>query len=182
MDITSNERAYDDADTTTIELEQGAPDTSMIPFDLVHRACQEMFADDLGKQQRTYWTYADDEGNMLFREHIAEFLRQSCSIRTLTYANIFITNGVSAMLEQLSTMFLQANDTVVVECPTYMYALDIFRDHHVRLVSCETDDDGLILDSNFIVNVLERVKLKMIYLIPSFQNPVNNRRRVTCSN
>ncbi|CAF3564760.1 unnamed protein product [Adineta steineri] len=157
--------------TTTIELDKGEPDTSMIPYDLVIKATEEIFADENGRNQGTYWGYPCYAGNIEFRQHIADFLRQTCSVSTLTFENIFITNGVSAILDQLCTMFLRAGDTVLVECPTYLYTLDLFRDHHVHIVSCSTDEDGLILDSTFVTDILERKKPKMIYLIPTFQNP-----------
>jgi len=168
-----NINSENETNTTTIELDKGEPDTSMIPFDLVSNATEEIFSDEIGKEQKIYWGYAEDAGNTEFRHHIAEFFRQTCSISTLSFENIFITNGVSAILDQLCTMFLRADDTVLVECPTYLYTLQIFRDHHLHIVSCPIDEDGLIVDSNFITNVLERTKPKMIYLVPTFQNPVN---------
>jgi 2-aminoadipate transaminase len=145
----------------------------MIPFDLLSKASQEIFADENGKQLQTYWSYAADEGNTELRHHIVNFLRHTCAISTLSYENIFITNGVSAILDQLCTMFLRAGDTILVECPTYLYALQIFRDHHLHIISYATDEDGLIIDSKFINDVLEKGKPKMIYLVPTFQNPVN---------
>jgi DNA-binding transcriptional MocR family regulator len=174
MDIDMEDRKSNKSDTTTIRLDKGEPDTTLIPFDMLSDASTEIFMDENAKQQRTYWVYAEDEGNTGLRHHIADFLHQTCAISTLSYENIFITNGVSAILDQICTMFLRAGDTVLVECPTYLYALQIFRDHHLHIVSYATDNDGLIMDSKFI-DVLERAKPKMIYLVPTFQNPVNIR-------
>ena len=173
MDIDLEDRTVDRSDTTTIKLDIGEPDMTMIPFDLLSNASQEVFADKDGKQKRTYWVYAEDKGNTDLRHHIVSFLHDACAIATLSYENIFITNGVSAILDQICTMFLRAGDTVLVECPSYMYALSIFRDHHLHIISYATDNDGLIIDSKFITDVLERTKPKMIYLVPTFQNPVS---------
>ena len=173
MDINLEDRTRHKSDTTTIKLDVGEPDASMIPFDLLGKATEEMFADAKGKEQRTFWGYAEDEGETEFRHHIVDFLRQSTGIATLSHENIFITNGVSAILEQICSQFLRAGDTVLVECPSYLYALQIFRDHHLHIVSYATDEEGIILDSTFISDVLERVKPKMIYLVPTFQNPVS---------
>jgi DNA-binding transcriptional MocR family regulator len=173
MDIDLEDRNENKSDTTTIRLDKGEPDSSMIPFDMLSKGSKEMFTDENTKQKRTYWVYAEDKGNREFRHHIVDFLRHTCAISTLSYENIFITNGVSAILDQICTMFLRAGDTVLVECPTYLYALQIFRDHHLHIVSYATDEDGLIIDSKFITDVLERAKPKMIYLVPTFQNPVN---------
>jgi DNA-binding transcriptional MocR family regulator len=173
MDIDLEDRNEDKSDTTTIKLHKGEPDTTMVPFHLLSKASQEIFADENGKQLNTYWTYAEDAGITELRHHIVNFLRHKCAISTLSYENIFITNGISAILDQLCTMFLRAGDTVLVECPTYLYALQIFRDHHLHIISYATDEDGLILDSKFISDALEKGKPKMIYLVPTFQNPVN---------
>jgi DNA-binding transcriptional MocR family regulator len=173
MDIEWEDRNRNRADTTIIQLGIGEPDSTLIPFDLLSQASQEIFADENGKKLRTYWVYAEDEGNIELRHHIVDFLRQTCAISTLSYENIFITNGISAILDQLCTIFLRAGETVLVECPTYLYALQIFRDHHLDIISYSTDKDGLIIDSKFIDDVLEKAKPKMIYLVPTFQNPVN---------
>lgn len=173
MDIDLEVRTINRSDTTTIKLDIGEPGTATIPYDLLSNASQEICADKNGRQQRTYWVYAEDEGNTDLRHHIVDFLHQTCAISTLSYENIFITNGVSAILDQICSMFLRPGDTILVECPTYLYALPIFRDHHLHIVSYPTDNDGLIMDSKFITDILERTKPKMIYLVPTFQNPVN---------
>ena len=174
MDVNLEDRHENKSDTMTIKLDKGEPDTTMIPFDLISQGSQEIFADEKGKMQRTYWGYAEDEGNSELRHSIVDFLRHSCGISTLSYENVFITNGVSAILDQICTMFLRAGDTILVECPTYSYALQIFRDHHFHIISYAMDDEGIILDQAFINDVLERAKPKMIYIIPTFQNPVGN--------
>lgn len=173
MDIGLENRNENQFDMSTIKLHKGEPDTTMIPFDILEKATQEIFADQNGRQQRTYWAYAEDKGNSELRHEVVNFLRHTCAISTLSHDNIFITNGVSAILDQICTMFLRAGDTILVECPTYSYGLQIFRDHHLHIISYSVDEEGLIIDSTFIHDVLERIKPKMIYLVPTFQNPVN---------
>ncbi|CAF3306668.1 unnamed protein product [Rotaria socialis] len=171
MDIGLEDRNENQSDTTTIKLHKGEPDETMIPFNLLEKATQKVFADEKGRHQRTYWTYGEDEGNTELRHQVINFLRHTCAIATLSYENIFITNGTSAILDQICTMFLRAGDTILVECPTYSYGLQIFRDHHLHIISYSVDDDGLVIDSTFINDVLERTKPKMIYIVPTFQNP-----------
>jgi hypothetical protein len=43
-----------ESNTTTIEL--------------VSKATEEIFADTIGRDKRTYWVYADDSGNTEFRQ------------------------------------------------------------------------------------------------------------------
>lgn len=171
MDIGLEDRNENESDTKTIKLHKGEPDATMIPFDLMQNAFGEIFADEKGKSQRTYWSYAEDEGNCELRHNVVHFLRQMCGISTLSYENIFITTGVSSVLDQICSMFLRAGDTVLVECPTYLYALQIFRDHHLHIISYSTDEHGLIIDQKFISEALEKAKPKMVYIVPTFQNP-----------
>lgn len=172
MDLNLEHRTLDRSDTNMIQLAIGEPDLSMIPLEMLSKATQALFADEVGKQQGTHWVYAPDEGRTDLRHRIVDFLHQACRISTLSYENVFITNGASAMLDQICKMFLRAGDAVLVECPTYLYALSIFRDHHLHIISYAMDDEGLVVDAKFI-EVLERAKPKMIYLVPTFQNPVN---------
>jgi hypothetical protein len=73
------------SNTTTVELDQGELDTSMISFDLVLNVTEKYL---LILSIITSWSdlYAGDVDNTEFR--------QACSIAILTVANMFITNGV----------------------------------------------------------------------------------------
>ena len=69
---------------------------------------------------------------------------------------------------------LDPGDTVLVEAPTYVAALHIFRSYQARILSLPIDDDGLDTDALAVrLGELahEGVRPKLLYLNPSFQNP-----------
>ena len=82
---------------------------------------------------------------------------------------------------------LDPGDTVLVEAPTYMMALHVFRGYEARIVAVDTDEEGL--DPDRLEQTLGElagagVRPKLFYVIPSFQNPsgrtlsAERRRRV----
>ncbi|CAF1135734.1 unnamed protein product [Didymodactylos carnosus] len=157
-----------------IDLKRGEPDKSLIPFDIIEKATIE----SLKERKPEMYIYGGD--HIRFRGHVLEFIKKNYSFpneTSLSTSNIFITNGISSCLDQLCVMYTKPDDTIIVEMPTYLYALNIFKDHHLNIVTCETDSNGLIIDEDFIA----RTKPKLIYIIPTFQNPsgflMDNERR-----
>jgi len=63
----------------------------------------------------------------------------------------------------------RAGDTILVENPTYFLALSIFADHGLRIVSIPVDHEGLDLD--VLEEKLKKHQPKLLYTIPTFQNP-----------
>jgi 2-aminoadipate transaminase len=83
---------------------------------------------------------------------------------------LMITSGGIEGLELLCKTFLDRGDTVAVEAPTYLGALQAFRGFEAQIVPVAMDADGLQVDE------LERVlaggaRPKLLYTIPDHQNP-----------
>ena len=60
-------------------------------------------------------------------------------------------------------------DTIVCEAPSFIGSLNAFKSYNVDLVGVELQDDGINLEK--LEEVLKEKKVKLIYLIPNFQNP-----------
>jgi 2-aminoadipate transaminase len=83
---------------------------------------------------------------------------------------LVVTSGAIEALELLGKSFLDPGDTVVIEAPTYLGAIQAFRSFEAPLVSVPLDEDGLEVDE------LERLladglRPKLVYTIPDHQNP-----------
>lgn len=83
---------------------------------------------------------------------------------------LLITSGAIEALELVGKSFLDRGDTVLIEAPTYLGAIQAFRSFEAELVAMAMDDDGLEVDE------LERllvagVRPKLLYTIPDHQNP-----------
>ena len=68
-------------------------------------------------------------------------------------------------------MCIRDRDVVICEEPSFIGALNAFRANNTRLKGVPMENDGM--DMNYLENVLKTEKrAKMIYTIPTFQNPM----------
>ncbi|HWQ52013.1 MAG TPA: PLP-dependent aminotransferase family protein, partial [Terriglobales bacterium] len=69
-------------------------------------------------------------------------------------------------------VFLDPGDVVLVESPTFVQTLETFQLMEAEIVACECDKDGFVLDK--LEADIIKYKPKLIYVIPTFQNPSGN--------
>jgi DNA-binding transcriptional MocR family regulator len=111
--------------------------------------------------------YGPAEGVSSFRGSLAELMRgRGASVST---EEILVTSGSQQALDLLARTFLDPGDTVVVEEPSYLGALQVFRATRARIVSVPVDENGMRVDR--LETLLARVSPKLIYTLPTFQNP-----------
>jgi 2-aminoadipate transaminase len=82
---------------------------------------------------------------------------------------VLITSGSQGTLDAIGKLLIAPGDSVAVEAPTYLGALQAFSPYEPEYQTLETDDDGLIPES--LEEVLKHKRVKFIYLVPTFQNP-----------
>lgn len=88
---------------------------------------------------------------------------------------ILITSGAQQALDLAGRALLDPGDIVLVERPTFMGALGVFRNCACRLVGVPMDDEGL--DTRALEETLAKLRtdalsVKFLYTIPNFHNPV----------
>jgi len=147
-----------------IDLGLGDPQLAMLPREMIQQAAQ----DRLSQEDCTYLQYGANQGDGYFRQSLAKFLGKGYGF-PVEAGELFITSGASMGLHLLCSLFTQAGDTVFIEEPTYMFALRIFADHGLRLIPLKVDEDGLVIES--LKEELVHYSPKILYLIPTFQNP-----------
>jgi 2-aminoadipate transaminase len=95
---------------------------------------------------------------------------------------VLITSGSQGTLDAIGKLLIAPGDSVAVEAPTYLGALQAFSPYEPDYQTLETDDDGLIPES--LEDVLTHRRVKFVYLVPTFQNPtgrslpLSRRRRI----
>lgn len=111
--------------------------------------------------------YSPAEGHEALRHEVKLYLKRQgidCNDDEL-----LIVSGSQQGIDLVSNTFVDPQDIVLLEEPTYFWALCNFRARQARCVGIPVDADGLQLD------VLERMltiqRPKLMYLMPSFQNP-----------
>jgi len=83
--------------------------------------------------------------------------------------NILITSGSQQAISLVAQRLLKAGDIVVVEKPTYTGALDLFAHLGLQVVEIPLDENGMQVEK--LENLLPEMHPKLIYTIPTFQNP-----------
>ncbi len=88
--------------------------------------------------------------------------------------NILVTVGGSQGIDLIGHLFVDPGDVVIVEAPTFIGALQTFRNLEADLHEVPLDGDGMHTDA--LAALLEQLKkegqrAKLIYTIPTFQNP-----------
>jgi 2-aminoadipate transaminase len=82
---------------------------------------------------------------------------------------LLITSGSQQALPLIATVLLEPGDTVLVEEPSYLAALQAFQLAGATVVPVPCDDDGL--DPEAAAALAGRHGARLLYTIPTFQNP-----------
>ncbi|MGX4598064.1 aminotransferase-like domain-containing protein [Faecalimicrobium sp. JNUCC 81] len=113
--------------------------------------------------------YTTTEGFPPLREHIADRMN-SKSKTNITKDDILITNGSQQGLDFAGKVFLDEGDVVLCESPSYLGAINAFKSYCPKFIEVPTDNQGMIMEE--LEKILDKTEnVKMIYVIPDFQNP-----------
>lgn len=111
--------------------------------------------------------YGTTEGYYPLRELIAKRLeRQGVKVSP---DEVMITGGSQQGLDMCGKVFLDWGDTVVSARPTYLGAIQAFNAYFPKYVTLPSDEDGMTIDG--LKEILETHNPRLIYLVPTFQNP-----------
>jgi 2-aminoadipate transaminase len=144
-------------------LAGGIPSPESFPLDLMHQLTEQV----LKKYGASALQYDSTEGFGPLREALVDHLRESQL--HATSREILIASGSQGVLDALGMVLIARGDTVAVESPTYIGALQAFTPYEPNYVGLAADEKGLIPDA--LEEVLRYQAIKFIYLVPTFQNP-----------
>src|SRR6478736_3447273 len=142
----------------------GQPQDAILPVDILHKAASQQAAE--GRRHSLQYGTEFGDGHLWLA--LADFLSAHYAI-AVDPEPIFITNGNSQAIDIVCTTFTQPGDVVFVEEPSYFLALDIFRNHHLKIVGIPVDEHGLSIDALEVA--LKQHAPTLIYTIPAFHNP-----------
>lgn len=83
--------------------------------------------------------------------------------------DLLVTTGSQQALSLLATALLEPGDTVLVENPCYLAALQAFGFAGARVVPVPGDEHGV--DPEALEQLVVRERPKLLYTVPTFQNP-----------
>lgn len=153
-------------DPSLISFAGGSPAREVIPADIVH----EISVDVLRKEARGIeaLSYGQIMGLQDLREEIVRQFLVPYEIPA-SPENIMITTGGLEGLSLTCQLFLEKGDTILVECPTFFHAMATFDMFEATCVGIRMDAEGT--DLNDLEDKIKKYRPKMIYTIPTFQNP-----------
>ncbi|WP_246955684.1 PLP-dependent aminotransferase family protein [Brachybacterium sp. Marseille-Q7125] len=140
----------------------GIPDPELFDLEQV-TACYDRV---LTHQGRRALQYGVSEGELELREQAARRLSRDLPTDA---GQIRVTSGSQEGLFVVAQALLESGDVVLVESPTYLAAVQAFSVHGAHMVGVDTDDDGVIPEA--LAAAIREHRPKMVYLIPTFQNP-----------
>ena len=154
-----------------IGLTGGMYDEANFPWKEVKEAIDEATEADW----RVMLQYGSTAGLHSLREQLAAWMKGH-SIEADPYREMMITTGSQEALDLVTRVFLDKGDVVIVGAPTYLSALGAFRTVDPDIRTAKLDEDGM--DPEDLEKVIKQVKaegktLKLLYIIPSFQNPTS---------
>jgi len=151
------------ASADIISLAGGWPEADLFPVEQFQEICDYV----LREMPRESLQYGVTDGLPALRQLLAGYMSQH-GIPAKT-ENIVITSGSMQALDLMGRVFLDEGDTVLVESPTFLGALQAFKAYGVRFVTAPLDEHGLIVDG--LEDILAQERPKFMYLLPTFQNP-----------
>ncbi len=163
----SVERLVAGAGPDTIFFGNGNPAREQIPFERMGAASRQTW-EEIARTPGAI-DYGEPEGIPAYREMLRERLRaRGIEVDTV---DILPTIGSQQAIDFLCRLMLEPGDAIVVEGPTYLGALQIFDAYEVEYIVAPVDEEGL--DVVRLREMLEArsVPPKLIYTIPTFQNP-----------
>lgn len=148
-----------------ISFAGGLPAPELFPIEEM-KEISRIVLEESGTQALQYST---TEGFQPLREKIARRMN-SKNKTNVTKDDILIINGSQQGLDFAGRVFLNEGDVVLCESPSYLGAINAFKSYGSKFIEVPTDKDGMIMEElEKILEVTENVK--MIYVIPDFQNP-----------
>lgn len=115
--------------------------------------------------------YGPTEGYMPLRKAYLEKVLPPLGIKDATIDNVITMTGSMQGLDLLAKVMINPGDTVLVEEPTFLGAIQIFNIAQANIVSVPMHDDGVHADE--LEEMVKKHHPVLFYTIPTFQNPTS---------
>jgi DNA-binding transcriptional MocR family regulator len=151
-----------------VSLAGGMPFVQALPLD----ALAETAARLVRERGAEVLQYGSGQGDVTLRGQILDVMSE-VGINAHP-DDVIVTTGSQMALDLVTRVFCDPGDVVLVEAPSYVGALGVFRAYECDIVHVPMDDEGLVPEA--LEEAIARVRsqgkwVKMIYTIPSFHNP-----------
>lgn len=148
-----------------ISFAAGNPNPDSFPAEAMRKIADDILANE----PVTALQYGITEGYTPLRKLVSERLKKVYNIGTPDDDLIIVTGGQQG-IELTCKVMCNEGDTVVCENPSFIGALNAFRSLGAKLAGVPLDGDGINLEA-LEETLKANPDTKLIYTIPTFQNP-----------
>lgn len=150
----------------TVNFASATPTPDLFPVDNFKIVLNEVLERDKGNA----FGYQDSHGYFPLRESI--FMNLKASTLKFEMENVQIISGAQQGIDLISKALLRQGDHIITESPTYTGAIALFKSRGAKILDVHIEADGPDLD--ILEYNLKKYKPRIMYTIPSFQNPTGN--------
>ncbi|HST06432.1 MAG TPA: PLP-dependent aminotransferase family protein [Chloroflexia bacterium] len=157
--------------TEPYSLAYGNPDPALFPTEGIEAAAKRVLADP--DSAGIALQYGLVQGQPAFMDMLVEKLRTEGGI-SVTRDNIVVTNGASAAVGLAARALLDEGDVVLAEAPSFPGVLSVLKRAGADLRNLPMGEDGIdVAAADALIDSLlsEGARPRIIYTIPTFQNP-----------
>ncbi|HIP66122.1 MAG TPA: PLP-dependent aminotransferase family protein [Pyrodictium sp.] len=152
-----------------ISLAGGLPDPRLFPREEIAAMVRKV-VEEFGEKSLQY---APTRGVGVLLDELKAFMERM-GVRVRGDDGLIVTSGSQQALYLVSAALLNPGDYVVVERPTYLAAIGVFRLFGARFIPVDMDKNGMVVEK--LEEKLRRAKaeglpVKMVYTIPTAHNP-----------
>jgi 2-aminoadipate transaminase len=146
-----------------ISFAGGLPAPELFPVQETAQA----FADVFAREGSAAMQYSRTEGWLPLRGWIAQRMA-GLGIKAAP-ENVLITSGSQQGIDLVSKVFLNSGDSVIVENPCYLAALQTFNGYEASIIPVDSDSEGMVVEQ--VERALKSQTAKLIYVVSDFHNP-----------
>ena len=156
------------SDPSIISFAGGNPNPASFPVDIIGKISAEIFSDPA--RATGALQYSITEGYPALVEKLTARQKEKFGMGT-DNDKLIITTGGQQAADLVCKVLCNEGDVVICEDPSFIGAMNAFRANGAKLVGVPMEDDGI--NTKLLRKAIEenREKVKLIYVIPSFQNP-----------
>lgn len=153
-------------DPDIISFGGGAPAKEALPVEIVHEIANEVLTRD--KRGIQALQYGNPYGIPALRQAVIDKFLSPKGLQA-GLENVIIVAGGMENMNLVCQLYIEPGDVILVESPTFVQSVQVFKMFEARCIACETDDNGFVIED--VEAKIKQYSPKMIYVNPTFQNP-----------
>src|SRR2546427_2576589 len=154
----------------TISLTLGHPDPATLMTPELRDAMQHVIS---SPQAYRALQYGPEQGAQSLIDVLVEKINREQGL-AISPSNLMVVAGSTHAVDMLARLYARPGGVVLVEAPTYVDAIHIFRDQQLELCPIPMDEEGLItseLEKQMARLHANGTSPSFLYTIPNFHNP-----------